>query len=96
METTTIKMVSVGQDTIFHLKGLSERIKELSWDILEADDDSIDEFLDSMPKVRQIELVKAHNSMESAYTNICYLIENLIIQESERLKKEVEKFKNEE
>lgn len=76
--------------TIAYLQSIVSKLRELSWDILEADDDSLDYFMDSeMPKIRQLELTKVHNSLEIAKTDLHYLIENLTQEvEYERLREE--------
>lgn len=66
------------QKTIAYLKTLSEGMDKLSWDILEAEDESIDNYMDDeMPIIRQLELTQVHNSMETTKTQLNCLIENL-------------------
>ena len=76
--------------TIAYLQNIADKLRALSWDILEADDDSLDDFMDSeMPKIRQLELTQVHNSMEIAKTQLNCLIENLTQEvEYERLREE--------
>ena len=76
--------------TIAHLKSIASKLVTLSWDILDADDESLDDFMDiEMPKIRQLELTKVHNSLETAKTDLHYLIENLTQEvEYERLREE--------
>lgn len=76
--------------TIAYLQSIVSKLTTLSWDILEADDESVDDFMDcEMPKIRQLELTKVHNSLETAKTDLHYLIENLTQEvEYERLREE--------
>ena len=64
--------------TIAYLQSIVSKLTTLSWDILEADDESVDDFMDcEMSKIRQLELTQVHNSMEIAKTQLNCLIENL-------------------
>ena len=66
------------QRTITYLKTLSKGLEKLSWDVLEADDKIVDEYMDhEMPIIRQLELTQVHNSMATAKTQLNCLIENL-------------------